>query len=160
MNKALFLDRDGVINFERGAYTYRPEDFEILPHVVEVLKLARDKGYLLIVVSNQSGIDKGYYTVYDVEELHKILVDELAKSNIHFAEIYYSVYHPSVTQSLSRKPGSIMLEKALARFKLNKDLCLMIGDKERDIEAAKGAGVKGILIEANSDLRQIEKYLN
>ena len=160
MNKALFLDRDGVLNFERGDYTYKPEDFEILPHVVEVLKLARDRGYLLIVISNQSGIDKGYYTIKDVEILHKMMQDELAKSKLHFAEIYYSIYHPSVTQSLSRKPGSIMLEKAIARFKLNKDLCLMVGDKERDIEAANGAGVRGILIESNSDLRQIEKYLN
>jgi len=153
-NKAVFLDRDGVINVERG-YTNRLEDFVILPDLIEVLKLFKQKGYLLIVVSNQSGIAKDLYTQSEVEVLHEYLVNELKKQNIVLDEIYYCVHHSDVGRCICRKPDSLFVEKALARFNIDPSKSYFIGDKERDVEAGEKAGVKGILIEANISLKSI-----
>jgi D-glycero-D-manno-heptose 1,7-bisphosphate phosphatase len=154
MNKAVFLDRDGVINVERG-YTHRIEDFVILPDLVEHLQLFLEKGYLIIVVSNQSGVAKKLYTQEDVEVIHSFLTNELTKSNIQLSEIYYCIHHPDVSKCICRKPDSLFVEKALARFNIDPAASYFIGDKDRDIEAAEKAGVKGILIEANSPLKLI-----
>lgn len=154
MKKAIFLDRDGVINVERG-YTHRLEDFVILPDVVEVLQQFLKRGYLLIIVSNQGGIGRGLYTQNDVETLHSYLNQEMAKNGIHFSEIYYCVHHPTQSNCICRKPDSLFVEKGLARFEINPRQSFFIGDKERDIEAAAKAGVKGILIESNISLKTI-----
>ena len=159
MKKAVFLDRDGVINVERG-YTYRLEDFVILPDLIEVLQLLQKKGYLLIVVSNQSGIAKELYKQSDVEVLHKFMVEEFTKNGIKLSEIYYCVHHPDVTKCICRKPDSLFVEKALARFDIDAKQSYFIGDKERDTEAAEKAGVKGILIEANISLKTILNQIN
>ena len=159
MNKAIFLDRDGVINRERG-FTYRLEDFEILPGLIEALKEFRKRGYLLVVVSNQSGIAKGLYTQADVEMLHKYLVSTLKMEGIAFDEIYYCVHHPDVSKCICRKPDSLFVEKAIARFEINPAKSFFIGDKERDIEAAHKAGVKGIMIEANTLLSEIMNQIH
>ncbi len=154
MTKAVFLDRDGVINVERG-YTHRLEDFVILPDLIEVLQLLQKKGYLLIVVSNQSGIAKGLYTQQDVETVHQFMQNELTKSGIRLSEIYYCVHHPDVSKCICRKPDSLFVEKGLARFNVDSKQSYFIGDKERDTEAAEKAGVKGILIESNISLKTI-----
>ena len=152
--KAVFLDRDGVINVERG-YTHRLEDFVILPDLIEILQLLQQKGYLLIVISNQSGIAKGLYKQSEVEILHKFMVDEFTKNGIKLSEIYYCVHHPDVSKCICRKPDSLFVEKALARFNIDAKKSYFIGDKERDTEAAEKAGVKGILIESNISLKTI-----
>ena len=154
MNKAIFLDRDGVINVERG-YTHLLEDFVILPDLIEVLQLFQKKGYLLIVISNQSGIAKDLYKQKDVEVLHKYLVEELKKHKIIFSEIYYCVHHPDVSRCICRKPDSLFVEKGLARFNIDPKRSYFIGDKDRDVEAAAKTGVKGILIESNISLKTI-----
>ena len=153
-NKAIFLDRDGVINRERG-YTFRIEDFEILPDVIEVLKGLQKKGYLLVVVSNQSGIAKGLYQQKHAEMLHKFMLKEFEKHKIKISEIYYCMHHPDTGKCICRKPDSLFLEKAMARFNIDSSKSYMIGDKDRDVMAAGKAGVKGILIEANSSLKNI-----
>ncbi len=158
-NKAIFLDRDGVINVERG-YTNRLEDFVILPDLAEVLKLLKQKGYLLVVVSNQSGIAKGLYTQQDVEVLHHYLINELKKSDVALDEIYYCVHHSDISRCICRKPDSLFVEKALARFNIDPSKSYFIGDKERDIEAGEKAGVKGILIDANISLKTILNKIN
>jgi D-glycero-D-manno-heptose 1,7-bisphosphate phosphatase len=154
MMKAVFLDRDGVINVERG-YTHQLSDFVILPDLMEVLQLLQEKGYLLVVVSNQSGIAKGLYKQDEVEVLHKFMVDEFSKNGIVLSEIYYCVHHPDIGKCICRKPDSLFVEKALARFDIDAKQSYFIGDKERDTEAAEKAGVKGILIEANISLKTI-----
>lgn len=154
MNKAIFLDRDGVINFERG-YTHRLEDFKILPDLMEVLTLFQKNGYHLIIVSNQSGIAKGLYKQADVEVLHAYLLEEFKKNNIKISEVYYCVHHPDVSKCICRKPDSLFVEKGLARFNIDPKRSYFIGDKDRDAEAAEKAGVKGILIEANISLKTI-----
>lgn len=157
--KAVFLDRDGVINREQN-FTWRLEDFEILPGLIPALKIWRDKGYLFIIVSNQSGIAKGLYRQSDTELLHQYLVQEMKKEEISFSEIYYCVHHPDVTACICRKPDSLFLEKAIARFDLDPTACYFIGDKERDTEAAEKAGVRGILIEANRSLLEIIELID
>ncbi len=160
MNKAVFLDRDGVINRERGEYTWRWEDFEILPGVVEGLKSLQVNGYLLIVITNQGGIAKGLYTRGDVEQLHARLKQQLSKSGVSFAEIYYCPHHNDFGKCLCRKPGSLLLEKAIVRFDINVQNSFFIGDKPRDIQASEAVGLGGVLVEANSDFLQVLKEHN
>lgn len=159
MRKALFLDRDGVLNRERGDYTYSIEDFEVLPDVPEALKIARAKGFMLIVISNQGGIAKQIFTEERVEVLHKLLCDKLAEDGIEFDEVYYCQHHSDIGKCICRKPNSLMLEKAIARFGINPANSAMIGDSQRDIDAAKKAGVKGFLIDSNSGILEIVKGL-
>lgn len=152
MNKAVLLDRDGVINRERNDYTFRIEDFEILPDVYKALQLLQKAGYLLIIISNQSGIGRGLFKIEDTEKMHGYLLDKLKEENIRIEEIYYCVHHPETGSCLCRKPDSLNVEKALARFNIDPSLSYFIGDKERDILAGEKVGVKGILIESNSSL--------
>ncbi|MCB9186568.1 MAG: HAD family hydrolase [Flavobacteriales bacterium] len=159
MKKALFLDRDGVLNVERGEYTYLLEDFEILPDVLESLKLATVKGYVLIVISNQGGIAKGVYSHKNVELVHQKLIDNLASEGVLLDEIYYCPHHDEVGKCLCRKPNSLMLEKAIARFNISASDSVFIGDSERDILAAEKVGVNGILIASNSGILEIVKGL-
>lgn len=155
MKKALFLDRDGVLNRERGDYTFLEEDFELLSDVVNTLKIAKQKDYLLIVISNQGGIAKGIFSQPQVELLHKIMSDKLALQGIQFDEIYFCPHHNQIGKCLCRKPNSLMLEKAIARFNIDASKSVFIGDSKRDIEAAEHVGVRGILIEANSGIQNI-----
>jgi D-glycero-D-manno-heptose 1,7-bisphosphate phosphatase len=159
MNKALFLDRDGVLNRERSQYTFSLEDFEVLPDVSASLQLALQKGYMLIVISNQGGIAKQIFTTERVEQLHKKLSSKLAMDGVHFSEIYYCKHHDEVGKCICRKPDSLMLEKAMARFNIDPKLSVMIGDSPRDVESAAKAGIKGHLIESNSGIFEIVKHL-
>lgn len=159
MNKALFLDRDGVLNRERTRYTYSLEDFEVLPDVSESLQLALRKGYMLIVISNQGGIAKAVFSTERVEKLHGILTSTLAADGVHFNEIYYCRHHDEVGKCICRKPDSLMLEKAMARFHIDPKLSVMIGDSQRDVDAAAKAGIKGYLIDSNSGILEIVKQL-
>jgi len=109
-------------------------------------------GYLLIIVSNQSGIGRGLFKIEDTEKLHASLLKKLKKENIHIEEIYYCVHHPETGNCLCRKPDSLNVEKALARFNIDPFLSYFIGDKERDVLAGEKVGVKGILMESNSSL--------
>lgn len=154
MSKAIFLDRDGIINTERG-YTHRLEDFVILPDLMESLQLLQERGYLFVIVTNQSGIAKELYTREDVEQIHSYLLEEFKKHNIVISEIYYCVHHPDVSRCICRKPDSLFVEKALARFEIDPAQSYFIGDKDRDVEAAEKGGVKGILVPPNTSLKTI-----
>ncbi|OKL39769.1 D,D-heptose 1,7-bisphosphate phosphatase [Pontibacter flavimaris] len=141
--KCVFLDRDGVLNRERGDYTYALEDFEVLPRVPEALRLLKKNGYLLIVVTNQGGVAKGLYKKSDVLACHRKLQD--ACDSLIDAH-YMAPGHPSSSASLSRKPDSLMLEKAIAKYNIDPAQSWMVGDSLRDLEAAEKVGVKGILV--------------
>lgn len=152
MQKALFLDRDGVINHDPGDYTKSVNEFTINPNVFSFLKQAQDLGYLLIVITNQGGIGRRLYTKRDVDEIHDFLRSEAKKYGVEFSGIYYCVHHPITSACLCRKPGSLLIEKALYAHNINAASSFMIGDKDRDIECAEHAGVKGIKVEVNHDL--------
>jgi D-glycero-D-manno-heptose 1,7-bisphosphate phosphatase len=143
MNKCIFLDRDGVINKDNPDYIYKVDEFEILPGVIEGLKKLKEEGYLLIVITNQSGITKGIYTTEDMVACHDYF-QEVSGQLID--KFYYSPYHPFYTESLTRKPGTLMFEKALAKYSIDPSQSWMLGDKERDLEPAQKLGIKGILL--------------
>jgi D-glycero-D-manno-heptose 1,7-bisphosphate phosphatase len=151
-NKAIFLDRDGVLIRERGDYTWLLEDMIVNDDVDKALRLFIEAGYLLIVISNQSGIDKGLYTKKDADYLHLHLDRFFRNKNILIEEYYYCPHHPSVSNCLCRKPESLLLEKAIARFNIDPSVSWFIGDADRDIEAGKKAGVKTLKIEVNGSL--------
>lgn len=152
MNKAVFLDRDGVLNHDPGDYTMSVEEFHILPTVLEALKKLNEHGYLLILITNQGGIAKGLYSHEDVRAIHASFLASCREAEVTITDIYYSPHHEITGKSLSRKPGSLMIERALARYKINPETSWMIGDKQRDLDAAAGAGVKGVLIPTNAPL--------
>jgi len=144
MNKCIFLDRDGVLNQEIGNYVYRPEELIIPAGVPEALQLLKGAGYKLVVVTNQAGIAQGLYTRREVLLIYGLIQDAC---NGALDALYFSPYHPRYdSASLSRKPGSLMLEKATARFGIDPARSWMVGDRQRDLEAARPLGVKGIFI--------------
>ena len=149
-NKALFIDRDGTINNDEGKYyVYKVEDFIFNKNVFELVKKYQDKGYLIIIVSNQGGIAKGMYSHRDVKKVHDYMIAEFEKKGITIDEIYYCPHHNGITKCMCRKPEPLMLEKAIARFDIDPAQSYFVGDSERDMIAAKRVGVKGIRIKAN-----------
>ena len=143
MNKCIFLDRDGVLNVERGDYTFLPDDFIIVDGVPEAITTLKKAGYLLIVVTNQAGITKGLYSREQMHQCHDILME---KTHFLIDKIYYSPYHPSFSESLSRKPDTLMIEKAIAKYNIDPKTSWFIGDRCRDIECGKKMGLRTILI--------------
>ncbi|GAB2569946.1 D-glycero-alpha-D-manno-heptose-1,7-bisphosphate 7-phosphatase [Spirosoma areae] len=150
MNKCIFLDRDGVLNEDRTDYVYRVEDFIIPDGVPEALRLLKDAGYLLIVITNQAGIAKGLYTRNDVMICYNYLQEQCGQL---IDDIYYSPHHPKyTTESLTRKPGSLLLEKAMAKYNIKPDGSWMIGDALRDMQAGKRVGVRTVRIAPQAQL--------
>ena len=143
MNKCVFLDRDGVINRDNPDYIYKVEEFEILPGVIEGFKRLKAQGYLLVVITNQSGITKGIYTTEQMQACHDFFQKECGYLIDKF---YYSPYHPFKTESLTRKPQSLMFEKAIAKYEIDVHQSWMLGDKERDLIPAEKLGIKGLIM--------------
>ena len=155
-NKAVFLDRDGVLNKELGDYVCKLEDFHVLEHNFSALKELQDRGYLLIVITNQGGVAKGWYSEETLAKMHQHLKDTYTQNGVHITEIYYCRHHPLHNGNcLCRKPGSMMLEKAIARFNIDKTKSYFIGDRERDVIAGEAAGITGILIDSDQPISEI-----
>lgn len=160
--RAIFLDRDGVLNVEKGRYVFLPEDFEIVSGVIKVLRFFKSKDFRLIVITNQAGIGKGLYTVDDMNRCHDYFQAQSGNLIDHF---YFAPDHPSVSESLSRKPGKLLFEKALAKYDLDPRNCWMIGDKERDLIPAKSLRIKTVILNAvdseyaDFQIGKIEEFL-
>ena len=146
MNKCIFLDRDGVINKDYVDYVFSAEKLEILPGVKEALAELKNAGYKLVVVTNQSGIAKGIYTREQMKETHRLIQEACGYPIDHF---YFAPWHPSFHESLTRKPGTLMFEKAMAKFNIDPLKSWMIGDKETDLIPAKKFGIKTIQVDHN-----------
>ena len=145
MVKALFLDRDGTINVDYG-YVYQVENFEFINGIFDLCQKAQEKGYLIIVITNQSGIARGYYTHEDFHHLNKFMIDEFAKRSINITDVFYC---PDLDGE-RRKPNCGMFIEAKEKYNLDMKTSISLGDKERDIEAAKKAGVgKNFLFNGN-----------
>jgi D-glycero-D-manno-heptose 1,7-bisphosphate phosphatase len=156
MNKAVFLDRDGVLNRELGDYVCKFEDFHVLEHNFKPLKELQDRGYLLIVITNQGGLAKGWYSQETLSLMHDHLKKTFSKQGITLTEAYFCHHHPLYNGAcLCRKPGSLMLEKAMARFNIDASKSYFIGDRERDVIAGEAAGVKGILIDSDQPIGEV-----
>ena len=142
-SRAIFLDRDGVLNEEMGDYVWTPARFRICPGVPESLVRLKAAGYYLVVITNQAGIAKGLYDRAAVLACHDLLQQACG---YQLDALYFSESHPSVSESILRKPDSGMLEKAVARFHLDPAQCWLVGDRARDLQAGARLGVRGILV--------------
>lgn len=159
-NKAVFLDRDGVLNKELGDYVCKLEDFKVLEHNFKPLKELQDRGYLLIVITNQGGLAKKWYTEETLSQMNRHLKNAYSAEGITLTEIYYCNHHPEYNgKCLCRKPGSMMLEKAVARFRIDASRSYFIGDRERDVLAGEAAGVKGILIDSDQPISEVMELI-
>ncbi|HEY8879301.1 MAG TPA: D-glycero-beta-D-manno-heptose 1,7-bisphosphate 7-phosphatase [Roseateles sp.] len=144
--RAAFLDRDGVINLDRG-YVYRWEDFAFVPGAVDAMRRLQDAGYALLVVTNQSGIARGYYDEASLLGLHEALRAHLADQGVQLAAIEYCPHLPGAPLARyaidcdCRKPAPGMILRAARALDLDLAASLMFGDKPSDIEAAQRAGV-------------------
>ena len=156
MVRALFLDRDGVINIDHG-YVLRPEDFKLVPGVVDLLRTAQAHNFSLIVVTNQSGLARGLFDESQYLRLENHMREILADEGVTLADIYYCPHHPggSVARFASvcscRKPAPGLILQAAREHTVDLDASILIGDKSSDIEAAKAAGVgRYFLVDVNA----------
>lgn len=156
MQKAIFLDRDGVLLNDAGRYyIYKTDDIIINNGVIDALKRITNLGFLLVVISNQGGIAKQIYTKEDVEKIHSELKRQFKIEGIDIKEYYYCPHHSDVEKCLCRKPEPLLIEKALARFNIDPNKSFMIGDNKRDIDAGKKVGLSCIKIKPNQNLLDI-----
>jgi D-glycero-D-manno-heptose 1,7-bisphosphate phosphatase len=136
---AAFLDRDGVINVDHG-YIHRPEDFELLPGTLEALRQLKAAGYLLIIVTNQSGIGRGYYSESDLAALHGHMKELLAREGVKLDAIYYCPHRPDERCSC-RKPLPGLIQRALDELAVDASRSFIVGDKPSDIAAGAAGGL-------------------
>ena len=150
MKRAVFLDRDGTINIEKE-YLYQATDFEFIPGAAEAIRLINQAGILVVVVTNQSGVARGYYTEGDVDNLHRHIDSELEHCGAHVDAWLYCPHHPTGRGSYAlpcncRKPFPGMLQNAARSNDIDLENSTMIGDKLADIEAGLAAGCRTILV--------------
>ena len=152
---AAFLDRDGVINVDRG-YTFRPDDLEFTPTAIEAIRLLNAADYLVIVVTNQSGVARGLYGVADVDAFHRHIDAALERAEARIDAYYFCPYHPNGTvpefaiEHGDRKPGAGMIRRATRDWNVDATRSFLVGDKQSDAEAAAAAGLRWRLIEPDT----------
>lgn len=143
----LFLDRDGVINVDVG-YLSDPAQLEFIPGAIEAMKEAQTRGYDIIVVTNQSGVARGYYTEEDVQALHAEMSRRLEAEGVHILAYYYCPHHPEGTVEAykkacdCRKPNPGMLTQAIEEWNVDVDGSFLVGDKPSDVQAAESIGMR------------------
>lgn len=151
MEQVVFLDRDGTLNQEVH-YLHKPEDLKLIPGVPEALGLLKESGYRLVVVTNQAGVARGYYTEEDVRNLHLYMNQVLERDGASIDAFYYCPHHPEYGVGAyrqachCRKPDTGMFEMAGKRFEVDKARSFMVGDKLLDVEAGKNYGLTSILV--------------
>ena len=143
MNAAIFLDRDGVLIADRG-YVYRRADIVLLDGVAEQLQTLKQRGYLLIVITNQSGVGRGYYGHSDVCAAHRTIQALLAEATGVQLDAFYYCPHTPNDACACRKPQPQLLLRALQDFHINAASSYLVGDKDSDLECAQRGGVQGV----------------
>ncbi len=146
--KAAFFDRDGVLNVDKS-YLYKIDELEWIEGAPEALAWLTQKGYAIFVVTNQSGIARGYYTVSDMEKLHNYMAQQVEKAGGKIEKFYYCPHLPEgkvaefAVECDCRKPKPGLILRAFEEYDIDKDAAFLIGDKPRDVESAEAAGIKG-----------------
>jgi D-glycero-D-manno-heptose 1,7-bisphosphate phosphatase len=154
---AVFLDRDGTLIRDVG-YLRRIDDLEILPKVPEALRLLREQGFKLVMVTNQSAVARGWLTEVELAEIHATLSDELARSGARLDAIYYCPHHPIEgagvykRQCTCRKPDSGMVERAAAELGVDPSASYVVGDQKTDVELARRIGATPVFIRRSASL--------
>jgi D-glycero-D-manno-heptose 1,7-bisphosphate phosphatase len=142
--RAVFLDRDGTINVDYG-YVGKVEQFAILPRVKDALKLLQDNGFLLFIISNQSGVNRGYYTKDDLRAVHDKMVAEFGEDGILFSEAFYCLHRPD-ERCDCRKPSPKAVKDIARKFNIDLARSYFIGDKETDVLTGRNAGTRTVLV--------------
>lgn len=146
MNKAAFFDRDGTINVDIN-YLYKIEDFRFIDGMPQFIKKFNDWNYKVIVVTNQAGIARGYYTEEDMHKLHRYINSELNKIGANIDAFYFCPHHPDITGKCNcRKPKSGMIKQAISDFDIDVDKSVLFGDKVWDIKAGESCNIKSYLV--------------
>lgn len=139
--KALFLDRDGTINIDKG-YISKIEDFEFQRGIFNLIKTYTKQDFLVIIITNQSGIARGFYSEKDFNILSDWMVKQFEKEGITITQIYHCPHHPDYTGECNcRKPNPGMIVKAITKYNIDPVKSVLIGDKKRDILAGENAGI-------------------
>lgn len=154
MPKALFLDRDGTINVDYG-YVYQPEKFELIGGIIELCLEAQEKGYLIIVITNQSGIARGYYTDDDFQKINQHMIKLFAEKGVKITDVFYC---PDL-EGPRRKPECGMFIEARDKYNIDMAKSISVGDKERDVEAGTKAGVGMNFLFNGDNLNQLKEIL-
>ncbi len=163
-NKALLLDRDGVINEDYG-YVSTIDRFHFIEGIFDLCKLALDKGYMIIVLTNQSGIARGYYNLENFQRLNEWMVAQFDKQSIPIRHVYFCPHHPEGLQPAftkeceCRKPRAGLFYQAAADYNLDLSQSIAIGDKERDMKAAQTAGVGARILISTSPHCEAAQYI-
>jgi D-glycero-D-manno-heptose 1,7-bisphosphate phosphatase len=164
-NRAVFLDRDGTINEEVG-YLSQPENIRILPDAPDAIKLLKEAGYKVLVITNQSGVARGYYTEDDVQLINKKINEHLMQSGASIDGFFYCPHHPDgIIAEYSyackcRKPEGGMVLEAADKFNLDLTKSFIIGDKLSDLQMAESLGARAVLVLTGYGKREMEKYRN
>ena len=160
MKKAVFFDRDGVLNVDKG-YQYKISTFEWIPGAKRAIKLLNDLGYLVIVITNQSGVSRGYYTESHVKKLHKWMNAELKKKDALINDFFFSTEMPSKEINIKsrRKPSPLMVFEAIKKYSINKDKSFLVGDRESDIKTAENANIRGYLFKETNLFERVKEIL-
>lgn len=156
--KAVFLDRDGTINENGSGYIHKIEDFKFIPGVIPALQKLSKTDYKIIILTNQSGIGRGYFKKEDLEKLHQWMIGELKKKEIRIDKIYYCPHHPQDHCSC-RKPKIGLLKKAVQDFGLNLSKSWVVGNEEKDVIMGKMVNTKTIVINGNNNLLKAVKTI-
>ena len=161
MKKAIFLDRDGTINVEKD-YIYKSEDLVFEEGTIEALKTFKNLGYILIVVSNQSGIARGYFTEEDLKAFNNNMNEKLKEKSVEITEFYCCPHHPDGIGEYKkvcecRKPNNKMIEDAIKKYNIDREKSYMIGDKTSDIGAGIKSNLKTVLVKTGYGLKDMEK---
>ena len=151
--KALFLDRDGIINVDHG-YVYKIEDFEFTEGIFDLVKLFSDAGYLIFVVTNQSGIGRGYYSEEDFSTLTKWMIEKFNNKKITIEAVYHCPHAPE-EKCHCRKPETGMIEEALEHYNIDLKHSWMIGDKQSDVDLSLNAGIANSIYIGNDNIENV-----
>lgn len=143
-SSAVFLDRDGTIARD-VPYCSRPEDFELFPRVPEAIRLLRDAGYAVVLVTNQSGVARGYFTERDLARIHDKLLTELSRRGAPLDAVYYCPHHPDDGCSC-RKPQPGLILEAARELQIDLTSSYMVGDTPADVGAGQSAGCRTVLV--------------
>jgi len=149
--KAVFLDRDGVINQKRNDYVKNINEFILLDDVPDAIKLLKENNFLVILITNQSVINRGFLTHERLEKIHEYMKKQIQKEDSYIDGIYYCPHRPD-ENCKCRKPLPGLLHQAIKDFSIVKEQSWFIGDSQSDMEAAEQAGIKSIKIQTDSNL--------
>ena len=155
LRPAIFFDRDGTLNVDTH-YLYKTEEFRWIEDAPAAIRWANDHGYLAVVITNQSGVARGFYTEADVEKLHRWMNERLAEVDAHIDAFYYCPHHPEGAVAKyrkhcdCRKPGTALIEEACRALHIERSASFFIGDAERDMACAARSGLRGVRYEGGS----------